>query len=520
LNIWQVLEIKRTNDKKVVKRAYAKLLKLHKPEIDPEGYQLLRDAYDKAIDYCKNRHENSVNNIRNDVITSKTSISSTPLTALSEVNSVNLNDLKTDLVNEQAAVTEPSIHSPLNDIKHAIDKLFSTESSKDAIESFSNLLKSDLLFNIKNRKLFSMLVIEKGMNWDEDNKFPSVLFEEMANTLGWFDINADYDELNNSEFNYLQLRIKAGLEYQELVKLSKQRAFFSREASAIRAARLIIGEYRPGYYSFIAFLRFHNSYLEIKKIIDKFTLQYSLALCPQIDTLSFQWWQKRVSRHAYSMIDVLIATILVFILTILNDTSVIKIIDLSIEKYVAYGIMFASIVIFSIIISWTINTIYKWYAYISSKIKDFYEEAKHHVISYWQGIKYRPIVYYGVTSLYLFVFIVAGYLDNTSYDVALLILGSILLFIMLEAKIIILCIAYIPYALVRTKMDLVDFPLILNYVFVLIALLTIAGFDKLQQSELAGWVTSSTFGVILNVIIISSLVSFILLKGLSYIVLL
>lgn len=519
MNIWQVLEITRTNDKKAVKRAYAKLLKLHKPELDPEGYQHLRDAYDKAIDYCKNRHEKPVNNIRNNIIAENPS-PSVPLTALSEDNSVNLNDFKPDLEKESAAVTEPSIISYVNNIELAVDKLFSIESSKEAINFFTDLLKSDLLLNIKNRKLFSIFAIGKGINWDDELEYPSILFDVMANTLAWFDINTSYDEFSDYEIERLQLRIKAGLEYLELVELSKKRAFFSRESADIRAARLILGEYRPGYFSFQAFIYFNHSYNAIKKLIDKFTLQYSLTLCPQLDTPSFQWWQKRLNRHAYSVIDVIIATILVFILTILNDTSVIKIIDLSIDKYAAYGIMFVSTVIFSIIISWTINTIFKWYAYISSKFKVFYEEVKQHIVSYWQSIKYRPLVYYGVTSLYMFIFVMAGYLDNTRYDVGLLILGSMLLFIMLEAKIIILCIAYIPYAIVRTEMDLVDFPLILNYVFVLIALLTITGFEKLQHSELAGWITGSTFGVIINVCIIASLVSFILLKSLSYIVLL
>lgn len=519
LNIWQVLDITRTSDKKAVKRAYAKLLKLHKPEIDPEGYQLLRDAYDKAIDYCEIRNENPVNNIRNDIDVIKTPTPATPLTKLSKDSLVNLNDSKPELKKVNITVTEPTELSPLNEINNAVDELFSIGSSKDAVEFFTDLLKSDLLLNIKNRKTFSLFAIDKGINWDEALEFPSMLFDVIANTLAWFDLKADYDEFSDSEIKTLQLRINAGLEYQELKKLAKKRAFLSRESSDIRAARLILGDYRPGYFIFQAFIHFNNSYNAIKKIIDKFTLQYSLELCPQINTPSFQWWQKRLSRHAYSIIDVLIATVIVFVLVILDDKSIIDFIDPSVKEYVVYGMMFLSTVVLSVLISWIINVIYQGSIFLYSKFRIIYDTAKYHIVSYWQSIKDRPLVYYGVTSLYLFVFVMAGYLENTNYEIALIILGIVLLFVMLEEKMLILCIAYIPYAVVRANMDLVDFPLMLNYVFVVVALLTIAGFCKLQQYKLTGWITGSTLGIVFNTSIVSSLVSFILLKSLNYIVL-
>jgi len=48
LNIWQVLEIQPTTDLHEIKRAYALKLKKCKPEVDPEGFKLLRQAYEIA----------------------------------------------------------------------------------------------------------------------------------------------------------------------------------------------------------------------------------------------------------------------------------------------------------------------------------------------------------------------------------------------------------------------------------------------------------------------------------------
>ncbi|MEB9458173.1 J domain-containing protein [Bacillus anthracis] len=54
MSIWNTLEIEPTDDISVIKKAYAKLLKIHHPEDDPEGYQRLREAFDQAVKIAKN----------------------------------------------------------------------------------------------------------------------------------------------------------------------------------------------------------------------------------------------------------------------------------------------------------------------------------------------------------------------------------------------------------------------------------------------------------------------------------
>ncbi len=47
--MWDVLEIKPTNDERAVKRAYARLLKQNRPDKDPKAFQELRDAYEWCL---------------------------------------------------------------------------------------------------------------------------------------------------------------------------------------------------------------------------------------------------------------------------------------------------------------------------------------------------------------------------------------------------------------------------------------------------------------------------------------
>lgn len=57
MNWWNVLEVSHDSDLKTIKKAYAKLLKIHNPEDDAEEYQKLREAYDEAVKYAKRNNK-------------------------------------------------------------------------------------------------------------------------------------------------------------------------------------------------------------------------------------------------------------------------------------------------------------------------------------------------------------------------------------------------------------------------------------------------------------------------------
>lgn len=53
MNIWQTLEIETTPDTKAIKRAYAKKLKVTRPDEDPKGFQDLHYAYKAALQHAE-----------------------------------------------------------------------------------------------------------------------------------------------------------------------------------------------------------------------------------------------------------------------------------------------------------------------------------------------------------------------------------------------------------------------------------------------------------------------------------
>jgi TPR repeat protein len=50
MNIWEILEIEPTRDLRLIKKAYARLLRRHNPEEDPGGFMRLREAYESACE--------------------------------------------------------------------------------------------------------------------------------------------------------------------------------------------------------------------------------------------------------------------------------------------------------------------------------------------------------------------------------------------------------------------------------------------------------------------------------------
>ena len=53
MDCWSELEIERTGDIGLLRRAYARLLNQRNPEDDPEGFQRLRQAYDRALEWAE-----------------------------------------------------------------------------------------------------------------------------------------------------------------------------------------------------------------------------------------------------------------------------------------------------------------------------------------------------------------------------------------------------------------------------------------------------------------------------------
>ncbi|MFC6479221.1 J domain-containing protein [Pseudomonas asuensis] len=55
MNCWDILGLDEEVDERTIKRQYAKLLKVHRPDEDAEAFQQLREAYEEALSWVRER---------------------------------------------------------------------------------------------------------------------------------------------------------------------------------------------------------------------------------------------------------------------------------------------------------------------------------------------------------------------------------------------------------------------------------------------------------------------------------
>lgn len=57
MGCWEILGLEADADLRSIKRRYAQLLKIHRPDEDPQGFQRLREAYEHALQVCEEEGE-------------------------------------------------------------------------------------------------------------------------------------------------------------------------------------------------------------------------------------------------------------------------------------------------------------------------------------------------------------------------------------------------------------------------------------------------------------------------------
>lgn len=194
MNFWSVLEIDPTDNAAIVKKAYAKKLKSHNPEDDPEGYQKLRESYDMALKYIRNnknkvpvynvkkeRNEDSEDNLKDD----------------------NLNSIKRPNINISEELTEKASNYEeiVGEFINKVQILYNDFFSRINIDNWIALLNSDVMWYMGNRKLLYNKMIEFLM---ENHYFPQNIWKFLDDNFNWKDDKEYlYEKYPEKFVNYL-----------------------------------------------------------------------------------------------------------------------------------------------------------------------------------------------------------------------------------------------------------------------------------------------------------------------------
>jgi len=131
MSIWSTLEIESTDDISAIKKAYAKLLKIHHPEDDPEGYQRLREAYDQAIKSAKQMKDK-------------------PLVQLEEMDGHDREPIISPWIDSNAEIATTVIaEHPVYSFMERIEALYDDFFARMESENWEELLRSDVIWDVQ-----------------------------------------------------------------------------------------------------------------------------------------------------------------------------------------------------------------------------------------------------------------------------------------------------------------------------------------------------------------------------------
>lgn len=174
MNIWTILDIEPTNDVTVIKKAYARKLKITQPEDNPEGFQLLREAYDCALKHSKSK----VDQITSDYLDlfPKTPVE---LKSIQTDNSVELDmDVKVETSNNIEDIVEDFI----NNVCNLYDYFFARIKVENWELLLNTKLNQDILLDIDMKQASSDVLLNFLM---EHKYLPRCIWKLFDNIFNW-----------------------------------------------------------------------------------------------------------------------------------------------------------------------------------------------------------------------------------------------------------------------------------------------------------------------------------------------
>ncbi|MBW5469123.1 tetratricopeptide repeat protein [Brevibacillus formosus] len=213
MNIWRILDIDPTEDISTIKKAYAKKLKLHHPEDDPEGYQQLREAYDLAIKMAKKgQRKPRMEPILVDPSTPVEEEVDEEVPTLTIQRVLSMDDVHEQLDRDDQV-------DSIDDFIEQVQALYDDFPSRINPENWTRLLHSDLVWDIQK----SRLVRDRLFDFlEEHHHLPKSVWVKLEECFHWRELSEKpyYMDEHSEEFcaYYRKQLDEPGLRFDTLLQ--------------------------------------------------------------------------------------------------------------------------------------------------------------------------------------------------------------------------------------------------------------------------------------------------------------
>jgi len=200
MSVWEVLGIQPTDNKREIKKAYAKLLKSNNPEDNPAGFQNLRDAYDSALNIAE--HWDYWNDEDDDEDSSDEDLDSGELTAsTAELNTpeVDVSPIPQEPIKTEISLIEEVRNKQIAEVDSALEQLREAVEVGDhtAIPLLDQFLGQDFFHALDVLYRFEGELCRFVCTLDN---FPFYFVEHMALVFDWkTDLKSYHAPISNFE---------------------------------------------------------------------------------------------------------------------------------------------------------------------------------------------------------------------------------------------------------------------------------------------------------------------------------
>ena len=247
MKYWNTLEIKPTSNLAEIKKAYARKLKIHHPEDDPEGFQKLRMAYEATLNEAKYMDvlDFDEKEIISDEHAMTTSIFEEKSEGKEEILSIVKDELSLQHTVDKNKISEELISNFMDRFK----KICASDVLRNDQEQWQKLLDDEDYWNLDIRQELNFSVL----NFLQENyklpicRLPSATWEILDKYFFWLDqernlylfFQEDFwdflmEKIRYNRENYLQYFIRKANDFWKFIKNGSMRLF------VIKGVRIIL----------------------------------------------------------------------------------------------------------------------------------------------------------------------------------------------------------------------------------------------------------------------------------------
>ncbi|MDQ0233152.1 J domain-containing protein [Metabacillus malikii] len=192
MNPWGILDIEPTDDTSQIKKAYAKKLKQHHPEDDPEGYQRLREAYDYIMKQQKKNSNRAPSKAYKMNAEANTQSTSSVLT---------IENQEEELVENQKQL--------VNDFMNKVEELYHHFPSRIEGDNWSVLLDLEIL---RQEKMYKAIKRKLLLFLCTHHFLPKKIWVLLEETFHWYEELAGNEAILNERLKHFFHNYKQRLE--------------------------------------------------------------------------------------------------------------------------------------------------------------------------------------------------------------------------------------------------------------------------------------------------------------------